>query len=274
MFQSKFNLLLTSLLLILAVTVSAHSDSNSDCPTTPNHQDKHAFQKPSEGDSRSPCPWINALANHGYLPRNGKNISIPAMLDAVEDVFNVAPEVVVLFAKLSVGCSKQFNSFDLGDTALHGCIEHDASISRADFNLGDNAAFNETLYKTLADKNPDKDFYDIAVAGQVMQERLAHSLENNNGTVNTGKEFAFRATEAALYLTVMGGWDGEGARAPKKFVDVIFREDRLPWAEGWRKSTKKIGGEVVMGVVPKVMEAAKWKETGGAYANALPVVFG
>ncbi|KAL0570484.1 hypothetical protein V5O48_011478 [Marasmius crinis-equi] len=193
------------------------------------------------------------------------------MLNAVEDVFNVSPEVVSLFAKLSVGCSKQFASFDLGDTALHGCIEHDASISRADSNLGDNQGFNETLYKTLAEKNPDKDFYDIAVAGQVMKERLDNSLQFNNATVNTMKEFRFRATEAALYLTVMG--DATAAQAPKKFVDTIFREDRLPWAEGWKKSSVTIDLETVGAVVPKVIEAAQWTETGGSYSGALPVVF-
>ncbi|KAK1221159.1 hypothetical protein PQX77_016035 [Marasmius sp. AFHP31] len=241
------------------------------------HQDPHEYQKPTADDSRSPCPWINALSNHGYLPRNGKNITIPAMLNAVEDVFNVSPEVVGLFAKLSVLCSKQFDTFDLGGTALHGCIEHDASISRSDFNLDpdhDNFTFNETLYQTLASKNPGKDTYDISVAGQVMRERLEDSLvRNNESLVNTGKEFAFRATEAALYLLVMGG-DVEKVEAPKKFVDVMFREDRLPWAEGWKKSDVKITGEIVGAVVPKVMEAAQWEETGGAYKGALPIVVG
>ena len=34
---------------------------------------KHAFQAPdySNGDQRGPCPGLNALANHGHIPRNG-----------------------------------------------------------------------------------------------------------------------------------------------------------------------------------------------------------
>jgi hypothetical protein len=32
------------------------------------------------GAVRSPCPALNALANHGFLPRNGKNITL-AMLE-------------------------------------------------------------------------------------------------------------------------------------------------------------------------------------------------
>jgi hypothetical protein len=34
---------------------------------------EHAFQPPnfSNGDQRGPCPGLNVLANHGYIPRNG-----------------------------------------------------------------------------------------------------------------------------------------------------------------------------------------------------------
>ncbi|KAK7043952.1 hypothetical protein VNI00_008120 [Paramarasmius palmivorus] len=252
-----------------AVSVSA-------CPPS----DPYAYRKPSSTDSRSPCPWINSLANHGYLPRDGKNITIPAMLGAVEiglkEVFNVAPEVVALFAKLSVTCSKQLFTFDLNETSLHGCIEHDASISRSDFNVsptGDNTSFNETLYQTLASKNPGKDFYDIAVAGQVMKERLDDSLKRNEKLVNTQKEFNFRATEAALYLSVMGkaGADPKEAKGVKIFIDTMFREDRLPIKEGWKKPETKITGALVSEIVPKIQEAAQpWVATGGQYEGAVP----
>ena len=34
---------------------------------------KHAFQPPNfaKGDQRGPCPGLNALANHGYMSRDG-----------------------------------------------------------------------------------------------------------------------------------------------------------------------------------------------------------
>ncbi|KAJ3740778.1 Chloroperoxidase [Lentinula detonsa] len=34
----------------------------------------HQWQAPSPTDSRGPCPGLNTLANHGFLPRNGSNI--------------------------------------------------------------------------------------------------------------------------------------------------------------------------------------------------------
>ena len=30
------------------------------------------FQEPGPNDSRGPCPGLNLLANHGYLPRDGQ----------------------------------------------------------------------------------------------------------------------------------------------------------------------------------------------------------
>ena len=32
---------------------------------------KHAFKSPSRNDQRGPCPVLNALANHGYISRDG-----------------------------------------------------------------------------------------------------------------------------------------------------------------------------------------------------------
>ncbi|KAJ9094060.1 hypothetical protein QFC21_006161 [Naganishia friedmannii] len=40
----------------------------------------HAFNAPGSGDKRGPCPGLNALANHGYLPHNG----ITTLAQAVE----------------------------------------------------------------------------------------------------------------------------------------------------------------------------------------------
>lgn len=41
------------------------------------------WQAPTSGDVRSPCPCLNTLANHGYLNRNGMNISRQELSDAL-----------------------------------------------------------------------------------------------------------------------------------------------------------------------------------------------
>lgn len=41
--------------------------------TYPIVSGEHAFKAPdfANGDQRGPCPGLNALANHGYIPHNG-----------------------------------------------------------------------------------------------------------------------------------------------------------------------------------------------------------
>lgn len=43
---------------------------------------EYTWVAPGAGDQRGPCPGLNALANHGYLPHNGV-ADIPTMISAV-----------------------------------------------------------------------------------------------------------------------------------------------------------------------------------------------
>ena len=40
---------------------------------------------PSTADLRSPCPIVNALANHGYIPRDGRNVRSNEMYAAMAE---------------------------------------------------------------------------------------------------------------------------------------------------------------------------------------------
>ncbi len=40
---------------------------------------------------RSPCPGLNALANHGFLPRSGKSIDLPTLRSAVAAAYHYEP---------------------------------------------------------------------------------------------------------------------------------------------------------------------------------------
>ncbi|THU95888.1 hypothetical protein K435DRAFT_111970 [Dendrothele bispora CBS 962.96] len=93
--------------------------------------------------------------------------------------------------------------------------------------------FNETIFSTLANSNPSSDFYNTTSAGEVQRLRLADSEAKNPSINNTQKEFDIR-TESRFYLSVMG--DPLVGVAPKEFVQIFFREERLPIAEGWHRS--------------------------------------
>lgn len=113
------------------------------------------WSPPGPGDVRSPCPGLNSLANHGFLPHNGKGITIPILIKACQDGMNVGADFATVIGGagiLSVPNNLLATSFDLDNLDEHNFpIEHDASLSRADYylNNGDNYDFNQTIFDTV-----------------------------------------------------------------------------------------------------------------------------
>lgn len=72
----------------------------------------HRWIAPGEGDLRSPCPGMNtyaplcfsvsssktfySLANHGFISRDGRNITIPMVLKAADGTSRVSHRVIVI----------------------------------------------------------------------------------------------------------------------------------------------------------------------------------
>jgi hypothetical protein len=54
------------------------------------------FEPAKAGDSRSPCPALNAMSNHGILPRDGKNIRFTDMTTKIHETYNFANTVRAL----------------------------------------------------------------------------------------------------------------------------------------------------------------------------------
>ncbi|KAJ7275901.1 Cloroperoxidase [Mycena rebaudengoi] len=245
-------------LLTFSLIIAAVALSGTAFPSDASNND-HKWIAPKATDVRSPCPGLNTLANHGYLPRSGKKISIPMILDAADKGFNMAADAVLVAAKFGLLSGNDPTTLDLDALKLHNLIEHDASLSRNDVALGDNLRFNETIFSTLAKSNPGVDFYNATSAGHVQHDRLAISLATNPNITNTPKETLVRSRESAFYLSVMG--DPLTGIAPKKFVQIFFREERLPIAEGWKRPTTRISVETLNPIESLVQEVSDWTFT-------------
>jgi hypothetical protein len=50
----------------------------------------HEFIAAAPSDLRGPCPGLNALANHGYIPRNGIVPVLEAILTSVDGMSHQA----------------------------------------------------------------------------------------------------------------------------------------------------------------------------------------
>jgi len=145
----------------------------------------HPWMTPAPNDMRGPCPGLNTLASHGYLPRNG--IASPAQIvNAVQEGFNMANDLAkfVTYAAflvdgnpitnlMSIGGKSLLTGEDPPDPAIvggldtHAVFEGDASMTRADAFFGDNHSFNQTLWDQFVDFSNQfgAGKYNLTVAG-------------------------------------------------------------------------------------------------------------
>ncbi|KAG9525022.1 Cloroperoxidase, partial [Aureobasidium melanogenum] len=100
---------------------------------------------------RGPCPGLNALANQGYLPRNGKNITLPQVEEALRTALHMDKGLATAITNPLRSLLRKDGTFDLVLMRQHNVIEHDASFTRLDFREGDNYNFQPTLFRKMLD---------------------------------------------------------------------------------------------------------------------------
>ena len=125
-------------LFILNILTPSHKPGHVVPPNTPGHNlTWPPFIAPLDSDSRSACPMLNAMANHGILPHDGKNITFRELNTRIRQTFNFAPSFCFFVPKFSadfLNRSYWTDRFDLAELNLHSAtaIEHDASLTRHD----------------------------------------------------------------------------------------------------------------------------------------------
>jgi len=161
---------------------------------------------------RAPCPGHNTLANHGFINRDGRNITKAAIQQGFLDAFGfdfgvTSPGADSSLSLCSMLTSATCNSFDLDQLSTPHAIEHDASLTRDDAKMGfnvnaDNHSFNQTIWnRSLAIYGPathiDMQMAANALRGRQVQARQEDApgwyIENTGGA----------STEAAFYLYAM-----------------------------------------------------------------------
>ncbi|KAJ3872976.1 hypothetical protein F5051DRAFT_338425 [Lentinula edodes] len=61
--------------------------------------DDHEYISPTlPRDSRAPCPGLNTLANHGYIPRSGRQIEFIPLVCAIMQVYNISLPLALLLS--------------------------------------------------------------------------------------------------------------------------------------------------------------------------------
>ncbi|PBP27616.1 hypothetical protein BUE80_DR001409, partial [Diplocarpon rosae] len=196
------------------------------------------WEPAGKGDVRSPCPMINALANHGLLPHNGKDITKPMIIDIITKSINLSSEIATVFAAAALKANSEpgAESFNLDQLAKHGLIEHDVSLSRNDAAFGDNFSFDRSVWDGVMANYGEATETSFESASRARYERMVKAQKDH---ADAGKDFEYGVKEfvlsygeSALFLGILG--DPKNGKIPLEYLRVLFQEERVPFREGWR----------------------------------------
>ncbi|SPO23856.1 uncharacterized protein UTRI_03613_B [Ustilago trichophora] len=104
----------------------------------------HPWKAPPKGAKRGPCPGLNTIANHGYIPRNGIVNPIELLVGTFLGL-NLSPDLAGILAGISfVGMGDLLQmKLSIGDRyglgsglSHHGILEGDGSVTRKDHYWG------------------------------------------------------------------------------------------------------------------------------------------
>ncbi|KJZ74471.1 hypothetical protein HIM_06067 [Hirsutella minnesotensis 3608] len=200
-------------------------------------------------DSRSPCPALNALANHGFLPHNGRNVNIADFIVGLFLGLGVSPDASSLIIAFGIISSHNPLSLalDLEDLANHNfVIEHDCSFARQDALVGDNLHFNRTLWKTALDViGPNSQTTNAFIMGTAKAMRVREQRWMNPKTVWGPRAWLNSFSEVGLVLSAMGSVPGI---ARTDYVRSFIEEERLPYHLGWRPRPFFVNTATFLGV--------------------------
>ncbi|KAH9844176.1 Cloroperoxidase [Rhodofomes roseus] len=203
----------------------------------------HAYSPPLAGASRSPCPALNALANHGYLPRNGRGITALQLVRALVEVYNFSVPLAVVLSVVGVVLCGNWWSLDLHQLAKHGLIEHNGSL------VHDDAHPHEVYAPTAVDPklvaqllalspSPSLTLRDFARARALRDGSIPAPLDKVHSEIARGEAVLTMQTFGSGDQNVdeVGGLDGAVSKA---FLEQWLGQERLP--DGWHKPQVPIG---------------------------------
>lgn len=128
--------------------VDMHEHANGNCPVAGK---THAYCPPQKGDVRSVCPALNTMANHGYIPRDGRNLTFGVLFRGLKACYGLSTTLTLVLVtggylgikrnpiripyvsnlltiKNPDGSTSPGGVIDLHLIGLHNGIEHDASL--------------------------------------------------------------------------------------------------------------------------------------------------
>lgn len=203
----------------------------------------------ADTDSRSSCPALNAMANHGILPRSGRSISFRELNAAIRTTYNFSPTFcffVPNYAAEMLSKSYWSDTFDLSDLSAHNCIEHDASLTREDtFHSPDQGEPCAPLIKELlaSGTGPGGNLTTTDLSRFSGKRRTDAKKANGQFSMSTFHKL-FGSSNSSTMLTIFGGI--------VKDLRPMLLEERIP--DGWQPRVRRPWGLTLTEFQPTVLK--------------------
>ncbi|KAH0578152.1 Aromatic peroxygenase [Termitomyces sp. J132] len=214
-------------------TIAKDKHSGITCPVL---DEAHQWFPPREGDSRSPCPALNTMANHGYIARDGKNLGIWDIVSGLKACYNLSMPLAMF---LSIGgfiLLRKFRNVDLHEVGEHGRIEHDASLVHQDTPKGHKyapiAVDHVLVDSLLADAQTSNKYGDKSILmdatcvarARIRREKQCPKLDVVHAEIARG--------EMGIFLGVFETQVGKDVGVPVEWTHEWIGYERLP--KEWR----------------------------------------
>jgi len=223
---------------------------------------EHKFVAATSSDLRGPCPGLNALANHGYLPHNGL-ASVLQITQASNEVFGMGLDLSAFLAVYGAVMSGDITSLSIGGEPPAGLVggltgglgllgkpqglshsqqrfECDASPTRGDlFVTGDSDSVNLPIFEELMAQPLGPNGYDLSVLFPWRATRFHESI-STNGHYFAGPVAHIAVNNAAFIFTYrfFANYTEEypdgylDAETLKSFEGVTGEKGSFKWSRG------------------------------------------
>ena len=166
--------------------------------------------------------------------RNGKNLTVHALVEAIQRVYNFTKPLAYLLAISGVFLCGNGRTVNLDRLAKHNVIEHDASLSRQD------AQPPNCYSPTLADPNLVDQLMRVSPGTFLVLEDLAVARVTRESQAVGGPLSSIHAeiarAESGLILQVFGG---EDSQVDKGVLRAWFVDGCL--SDCWKSPKRRIG---------------------------------
>jgi len=222
----------------------------------------HAYVPPSKTDLRGPCPGLNAMANHNYIPHNGV-ATITQFVQGTYEVFGMGLDLGAFLSVYGAVFDGDLTSWSIGGpppssllgsvgllgkpqgiSGSHNKYESDASPTRPDlYQYGNTykvimSQWDELYAQPLGPKG-----YDLTTLTPFRAKRFQQSIENNPYFFNG--PFTGVAVQPAAYTFIYRFMGNKSAEHPEGYLDgetlkSFFAITGTPGNFKWNEGQEKI----------------------------------